>query len=631
LAGFYLLRVFDLATATYVAAAINVAVAGTSLLLAARSSYQPSGEETSPAPSRRTESAWPVYLTIALSGAAALGAEVVWTRLLGLLLGPTVYTFSIILGVFLVGLGIGSGTGSLVARFLIRPRIALGCCQLLLAAAVAWTAYMLADSLPYWPVNPLLSTSPWFTFQIDLVRCLWTVLPAALLWGASFPLALAAVAAPTEDSGRMVGGIYAANTAGAILGAIGFSMLLIPQIGTGRSERVLIVFSAIGGILLLAPMAWASRRKSAAFALAATTLAIVWLIWTVSPVPGMLIAYGRRITISSGRARILYVGEGINSSIAISQWDDGAVQFHVSGKVEASTEPYDMRLQRMLGHLPALFLAKPSSALVVGFGAGVTAGSFTLYPSMSRIVICEMEPLVPPAAARYFQRQNYDVLQDARAQVVYDDARHFILTSPDKFDIITSDPIHPWVKGSATLYSQEYFQLVKDHLNPGGLVTQWVPLYETDLNTVKSEIATFFSVFPEGTIWGNENGGGGYDIVLLGQAGEAKIDLDGMEQRLASADYKLVARSLSDVGFQSAIGLLTTYAGRGQDLKPWLAGAEVNRDGNLRLQYLAGLALNQSQESLIYDQMLSYRKFPEGLFAVSEGREPALKAALAGP
>lgn len=631
LAGFYLLRVFDLATATLIAAAINAAVALTSVLLAKRSPYQPSDEEPSPAPSRRTAGAWPVYLTIALSGAAALGAEVVWTRLLGLLLGPTVYTFSIILAVFLVGLGIGSGAGSLLARLLIRPRLALGCCQLLLAAAIAWAAYMLADSLPYWPVNPLLSTSPWFTFQIDLVRCLWTILPAALLWGASFPLALAAVAAPTEDSGRMVGGIYAANTAGAIIGAISFSMLLIPQIGTGRSERVLLVFSAIGGLLLLAPIAWASRKKSPIFALAAAALAIVWLVSTLSPVPGMLIAYGRRITTSSGRARILYLGEGVNSSIAISQWDDGAVQFHVSGKVEASTEPYDMRLQRMLGHVPGLFHSKPSSALVVGFGAGVTAGSFTLYPSITRIVICEMEPLVPPAATRYFQRQNYDVLHDPRAQVVYDDARHFILTSPEKFDIITSDPIHPWVKGSATLYSQEYFQLVKDHLNPGGLVTQWVPLYETDLNTVKSEIATFFSVFPDGTIWGNENGGGGYDIVLLGQAGEAKIDFDGLEQRLASADYRLVARSLSDVGFQSAIGLLTTYAGRGPDLKPWLAGAEVNRDGNLRLQYLAGLALNQSQEGLIYDQMLSYRKFPEGLFAVSEGREPALRAALAGP
>ncbi len=96
------------------------------------------------------------------------------------------------------------------------------------------------------------------------------------------------------------------------------------------------------------------------------------------------------------------------------------------------------------------------------------------------------------------------MIDDPRTQIVYDDARHFVLTTPEKFDIITSDPIHPWVKGSATLYSKEYFELVKQHLNPGGIVTQWVPLYESDAETVKSEIATFFDVFPNGTIWANE-------------------------------------------------------------------------------------------------------------------------------
>ncbi len=134
--------------------------------------------------------------------------------------------------------------------------------------------------------------------------------------------------------------------------------------------------------------------------------------------------------------------------------------------------------------------------LVVGFGAGVTAGSFVLHPDVQRIVICEIEPLIPEHVAPYFAEENYDVLHDPRVQIVYDDARHFVLTTPEKFDIITSDPIHPWVKGAATLYTKEYFELVKQHLNPGGLVTQWVPLYESNPDVVKSEIATFFDVFP---------------------------------------------------------------------------------------------------------------------------------------
>ena len=225
------------------------------------------------------------------------------------------------------------------------------------------------------------------------------------------------------------------------------------------------------------------------------------------------IAYGcRDHDLADQPPKILYTGEGINSSIAISQWNDGAIQFHVSGKVEASTEPYDMRLQRMLGHLPALVHADPKSVLIVGFGAGVTAGSFVPHPTISHIVICEMEPLIPPTATKYFSKENYNVMNDPRTRIYYDDARHYVLTTQEKFDIITSDPIHPWVKGSATLYSKEYFELVKQHLNPGGVVTQWVPLYESDLDTVKSELATFFDVFPNGSVWANERNGGGYDV-----------------------------------------------------------------------------------------------------------------------
>jgi len=332
---------------------------------------------------------------------------------------------------------------------------------------------------------------------------------------------------------------------------------------------------------------------------------------------------------STGSSKILYTGEGMNSSIAISEWNDGAVQFHVSGKVEASTEPYDMRLQRMLGHMPALFHKdEPRSVLVVGFGAGVTAGSFVPYPGIRRIVICEMEPLIPPVATRYFAKENYNVMHDPRVEIVYDDARHFVLTTREKFDIITSDPIHPWVKGSATLYSKEYFELVKQHLNPGGIVTQWVPLYESDTPTVKSEVATFFSVFSNGSIWGNDNNGTGYDTVLLGQVEPLKIDVDAIAGRLARPDYATVAESMREVGFSSVVDLLATYAGQRQDLLPWLEGAEINRDGNLRLQYMAGLALNMSMEGTIYSQILIYRRYPENMVVVSDTLRGAVMGAM---
>ena len=166
----------------------------------------------------------------------------------------------------------------------------------------------------------------------------------------------------------------------------------------------------------------------------------------------------------------MYVGEGLNSSIAVSQFGNTR-QFHVSGKSEASTGAYDMRLQRMLVTAQG---AAPSKA-PIRFSCRICGGSygrsFVVNPDVQRIVICEVEPLVPPTTTKYFNAQNYNALNDPRTEVVYEDARNYILTTPEKFDIITSDPIR--IKGSVALYTKEYFELVKAHFEPGGIVTQW--------------------------------------------------------------------------------------------------------------------------------------------------------------
>ena len=248
LAGFYLLRTFDMVVATYVAVALNVAVAGAAFLLLGRTRY-----EAQPDAERVSHGALPrwILLATALSGLTALGAEVVWTRLLSLLLGATVYTFSIILAVFLAGLWAGSGIGSFFVRRIARPSTALAACQALLALSIAWTAYTMSHSLPFWPVDPWLSLDPWFNFELDLARCAWAILPATLWWGASFPLAIAAVARPGEDAGRLSGIVYAANTGGSIMGALAFSLYLIPSIGTRGSQELLIGFAMAGAIVAL--------------------------------------------------------------------------------------------------------------------------------------------------------------------------------------------------------------------------------------------------------------------------------------------------------------------------------------------------------------------------------------------
>jgi len=282
LAGFYLLRVHDMPTTTYVAVAINAAVAAIGFALSRVTQYNAppagsTGEMGIPAPGARA-----VHVTIALSGLTALGAEVIWTRLLSLLLGGTTYTFSIILAVFLIGIGLGSSAGSFASRGIRNPRLALGASQLALVAAIAWSAYAISSSLPWWPINAGLVSSPWFLFQLDLVRCLYAILPAACLWGASFPLALAAVASDATDPGLLVGGVYAANTVGAIVGALVFSMLLIPWTGTQDSQRLLIVVAAVAGLLVLYPLA---RTPRAVLALGGAGALAGLLTWGVSAVP----------------------------------------------------------------------------------------------------------------------------------------------------------------------------------------------------------------------------------------------------------------------------------------------------------------------------------------------------------
>ena len=218
-----------------------------------------------------------------------------------------------------------------------------------------------------------------------------------------------------------------------------------------------------------------------------------------------------------------------------------------------------------------------------------------------------------------------NVVNDPRVEVVYDDARHFLATTREKFDIITSDPIHPWVKGAAVLYTSEYFELCREHLNPGGLVTQWVPFYESSRAVVQSEIATFFAAFPHGTIWGNDDEGYGYDTVVLGQESPLHIDVDALQLRLDRADHATVKKSLGDIGLSTANDLLATYAGRATELKKWLAPAELNRDRSLRLQYLAGLQLESTRGAEAYHELIAERSFPADIFRGSPDALAALE------
>ena len=444
----------------------------------------------------------------------------------------------------------------------------------------------------------------------------------------------------------MVGGAYAANTVGAIFGSLAFSLILVPGIGSQSSHGVLVVVPMVSALLLLAPFVFGGQPAAASepasgrggFSFATTVgLAVMVavtgvLAMSIAPIPCGVAAYGRQMLVYPGLAPgiyepekvpvgpsgydtyCLYMGEGLNGTVAVTQTTSGARQFHSAGKVQASSLAQDMRLQRLLGHISALLSKKTENVLVIACGAGVTAGSFVPYPEVKHITICDIEPLVPQKVTPMFERENHAVLKDPRTRVMLDDGRHFIRTTKEKFDVITSDPIDPWVKGCAALNTVEYYEMCKAHLNPGGVMSLWIPLYESDSETIKSVLATFFKVFPNGVLWSNDEGGRGYDAVLFGQVEGTHVNLDELQARLDAPEHAPVKRSLADVGFTDAVELLSTYAGRASDLQTWMADAQINTDANLRLQYLAGMAFNKYIGGALLDDIRKYYKFPVSVF-----------------
>jgi spermidine synthase len=489
-----------------------------------------------------------------------------------------------------------------------------------------------------------------------------------------------------------VGSVYAANTVGAIIGSLVFSMLVIPQIGTQWGQRLIIIIAAISALLAYGPFFVSRKRTKKGGIKGAQTLTVlkgrlagglfslaivVLLVVHVSPIPWIAVAFGRYsyswlphckpgiiegedVPLTASESMYcIYVGEGMNVSVAVTKSTLGYLYFHGAGKVQASSSPEDMRLQRMLGHLSVLSRKNPDDVkdvLVIACGAGVTAGSFVPYPYIERITICDIEPLVPKVVTPMFGEENYHIVDNIdkenphivegkEVRVEYDDGLHYIRTLPEetKFDIITSDPIDPWVKGCAALNTVEYYEMCKKHLKPGGVVTLWIPLYQSNNETIKSVIATFFQVFPNGMFFSNEKNGEGFDAVLLGQVEPTRIDLDKLHEKLNSPDYARVRKSLMDVGFgvdlagitwgpnmwkDVGISLMATYAGRAADMEEWMEGAQINTNRNLRLQYLAGMSVNMYMKDEILNGILKYYRFPEDVFIGSPETVQEMKLAL---
>lgn len=515
----------------------------------------------------------------ALSGFVALGYEVLWTRLLAMLLqSATAQSLSTILVAFLLGLAGGAALG---ARWIDRwrtPLAAFGAVELLIGLC-GLSSIAAFGSIPY-IVEAWGGALSWEGHLSKLfVAAFVVMLPATLLMGLLFPIAAKVCIRRIEQLGRGVGTVYAANTLGAIGGALVAGFVLLPLLGTYRSIGVLAwVNIAIGAVVLALDPAAPPRKK----AVRTTCGLALGLALTLLLPAGLFVELFHW---SEPNSRLLYWDEGAGATVSVHQKQDGVRILKVNGGGEVPTDYASLQTFRLLGHLPLVLHPDPAQVLVIAFGGGITLSAAELHQPV-RLDCAELVPGVPRAAP-YFARYNRQIatrLDQAPIELVAEDGRNHVLRTQRQYDAIICDATHPGTADSWVLYTEEFYRLCRGRVGADGLVAQWLPLHGLAVEDYKMILRTFRAVYPHASLWLTHQ----YSI-LLGTPGALHIDYAALERKLEPLGVRVSLRSV-DLGdppsFLSALVLgekeLAAYAGSGSintDDRPYISFTDRRRRG----------------------------------------------------
>jgi spermidine synthase len=510
----------------------------------------------------------PFLLVPLLFGASSLALEVVLTRVLVTVTGASIYAFAIVLAVYLFGIGAGSAqASSLLRRGEASARKLLTTCGLLIPLVSLLGVLLLRWQLREPDLFASLANrlpERAGTFQLWASHALFAVLallPAALAFGAALPAAVQVAASrdARADVERVLARVYAANTLGALLGSLGAGFLLLPELGPRLAFA----------IAILPPFAAALLVPGRPLARVGLALAGCALLALVALRPQRPENAPRLLLHTAGRYEMVAVEETVES--------DGRVvrSLRLNGKVEASTAPVDVRLQRLLSHIPGLLHGEVRRALVIGMGTGMTAGSLLDLPTLEELTVVEIEPELPRATA-LFAEWNGPLLEDPRLEVRFADGRHELFKTGERFDLITADPLHVWARGSSDLYTLEYFQKMAEQLAPGGVASQWIGLYEISTLDSKTVIATWLAAFPHASAWLTA-----YDLALVGS-------LEPLERDLSEVELpERVARALAPVGIHGSADIAALQVGGTRELRAFAEGVEPMRDDRPVLEFRA--------------------------------------------
>lgn len=517
---------------------------------------------------------------LALTGCATCLLEIVWSRLLAMAFGPSTYAFAAVVAVLIAGLAVGAVVGSAMSSGDARSTSLLAFSLGLAACATVWAAGQAGTALPR---AAILHASTAASFPDVLGACLWwtTVLvgPGAVLVGMAFPLTLRLALVGGVSSERTVGTLYAVNTLASVVGALVGGFLAIPLAGLEWSIVAAAGAFAAAAALVGAQQPTARLRAAAALPLGATLIVMA----TSAPWSPALLAAGAYKYASAAGAHaseaaltagaLRYYREGAAGTVSVK--DVGGVRsLAIDGKVDASTGA-DMLTQKLLAHLPLLIHPSARRVAVVGLGSGVTLASVLAHPVIQADVI-EISPEVVEASG-WFAEANQEALADPRTRLVVGDARSHLVLATRSYDVIISEPSNPWMAGVATLFTREFLERVRERLAPGGLLCQWIHTYDISAADVQSVVATFLSVFPHGTLWLVGEG----DILLVG--GESgPLPLDALPRGF---ERVRVASDLAGVGVRSAFEIYSLFAAGPAALSRFAAGAPIQRDDRLALEF----------------------------------------------
>ena len=546
---------------------------------------------------------WPpvaVGLPFLLSGMAALIFEMAWFRLLAQIIGPSVHAFSVMLAVYLSGIGLGSLLSAGIVRRIANPRAALGVGLACVAVTTLGTRLYLND-LPLLYGRLFLGLSAetftvWHLLTQAAVAAL-AIAPVTLGLGFLFPLATRASSQGTgsEEAGQgaPVGGLLFLNTLGGVVGCLLAGFDLLPHLGVSRTLGLTagLLFCASVALVLSARRWGATRRRGAvmAGAVAATLLIVLapptdQAVLTAGVYAEMLNRDAFRQRLAQGRSNVfggelVFVQEGINNVVAVvaNRYGDGNLTLHLSGHWEATTELLGRVHLHMLGYLPMLFAKNQESAAVIGLGTGITTGSLLRFPTLQRVDVAEIEPAVA-AAARLYDFVNHHALTDPRARLILVDGRSHLTYTKQSYDVITVDPIHPFVAGSDNLYSEDFYRVVRSRLNPGGIFCQWMPLGAVSPKAFDTMLATLRDVFPHLALFTFFHEG-----VVLASAEPLRIPWSEFEARFSVAP---VQRAFAQLDIHTPFNLVGFLAGADQQIDAYLPRFKRRTtDDNVWLEY----------------------------------------------